>query len=557
MAQKKQKIILILILVGFMALVCAGDFALAQRDLEVIDYPDVPGAAAPGRDTTLPQYIKYLFNFGIALGGILVFLVFVSAGIRWSTSAGDPTKIAQAKSRMLAGIIGLALLLFCYLIITAINPNLKTFQDVKEMPQSVGIYITGDVTDNEGNIYQEERCYQGSIPGFTNFTPTSIKFISNEEELLAIFVYSQEEYKGTSTRIENKGKGTGDNISGESIDFLWNKPGTYLYEKTNFEIHNRQPKFCTGLYQDLSKDNWDNKTQSLKFNNIPGAGLNFGAVLFSENDFEGSKCGYAFEKDVADLSLGSNNYLWPIEKDNLSSMIVLNTSKTGGTVTFYDSINCQGREKTYTTSDVLAINDLTKDNCSFGDCLFGRLNADDIEKELHRNIMSMRIEGDMYALLKSQEGEEYVPPPWDEEKIEFPPGIPVSECTTRVLAALANGTEFDIVRPTKKDLRSRFPETRGGWHGETPTNFSCDEVCANRGQDCLGIGLYNVEKTFCRYIIHNIGSNCQLSANLEWGECGMGFRYGSGFCEESSPVWASWGYADTGCYCVNKGILEK
>ena len=552
---RKQKLILIaLIFAGVAGLFCVGDFALADNGLEVSGYPAVPGdAPEPGKDTTLPQYLKYLFNFGIAIGGILVFLMFIFAGILWSTSHGNPTAIGKAKSKMFGAMAGLALLLLSYVIVVALNPELKIFKEVEDMLPTTGAYIIGTLTGDAGDE-QDKRLYQGDIPSFReNFAPETIEFISDKDELYSIFAYDEKNYQGDAKEIINEGKGSTNDISGKkSIAFFWNKPGVYIYEDTDHQ-GKRPPKYCFGPINDLDSDQWDNRAQSIRFNNIYGN--TYGAVLFTDNDFEARECSYAYENDVMDLSSGSDTYIHPIGVDTLSSLQVFRIpDAVEGKVTVYDSIDCMGRKKEYTPTEVMVFDDLTKDGCSIGDCLFDKINENDPEKELHRNIKSIKIEGDFYVLLGAKPGDPPPPPP-PAPPVPPKPENPHEACLQRVAKARKDGIKIDIVRPTSKDLKSRFPETRSGWRGPTPTNFACNEVCAARGQDCLSIGLFNIEVTACKYIIHNHGMDCQISENLEWGECEMGFRYGSGFCQENSPVVASWGYCDTGCYCVEKGYL--
>jgi hypothetical protein len=132
MSQKQKTILIILGLVCASAaiLFCANNFAIADRDLE-IDYPTAPSDSSDDpvitpstTKTTLPEYIKYLFNFLIGIGGILAFAVFVYGGVMWTFSAGNPGIIGPAKKKMMNGGMGLALLLCSYLIIYTINPDL-------------------------------------------------------------------------------------------------------------------------------------------------------------------------------------------------------------------------------------------------------------------------------------------------------------------------------------------------------------------------------------------------------------------------------------------------
>ena len=159
---QKRKIILIIlgiVCIGGTALFCANDFAFADRDLE-LDYPTAP--SDPSGDpvvtpdttkTTLPEYIKYLFNFLIGIGGILAFAIFLYGGVMWLLSAGNPGIIGAAKKKMLNGIMGLGLLLCSYLIIYAINPDLTVMRLGLDWISDHGPEITPSELDPK--LYQE------------------------------------------------------------------------------------------------------------------------------------------------------------------------------------------------------------------------------------------------------------------------------------------------------------------------------------------------------------------------------------------------------------------
>ena len=78
--------------------------------------------------TSLPDYVKYIFNFAIIIAGAVAFGVTVLGGIRWLTSAGDPSKLRDAKDQIFAAFLGLIILLSSYLILTTINPQLVLFE---------------------------------------------------------------------------------------------------------------------------------------------------------------------------------------------------------------------------------------------------------------------------------------------------------------------------------------------------------------------------------------------------------------------------------------------
>lgn len=89
-----------------------------------IQYPPVPGAPTPTATTTFSEYVKWIFNFSIIIGGILVFLMFVLSGIDYLISGLFPERRILAKERATRSFFGLLILLSVYLILYTINPQL-------------------------------------------------------------------------------------------------------------------------------------------------------------------------------------------------------------------------------------------------------------------------------------------------------------------------------------------------------------------------------------------------------------------------------------------------
>lgn len=89
-----------------------------------IQYPPAPGAPTPTATTTFSEYVKWIFNFSIIIGGILVFLMFVLSGIDYLISGLFPERKIIAKERAIRSFFGLLILLSVYLILYTINPQL-------------------------------------------------------------------------------------------------------------------------------------------------------------------------------------------------------------------------------------------------------------------------------------------------------------------------------------------------------------------------------------------------------------------------------------------------
>ena len=74
--------------------------------------------ASPG------QFIADFYQYALVIGGILAFGVIVYGGIRYMTSAGNPSGQGDAKEWVQAAIMGILLLAGAYFILKVINPNL-------------------------------------------------------------------------------------------------------------------------------------------------------------------------------------------------------------------------------------------------------------------------------------------------------------------------------------------------------------------------------------------------------------------------------------------------
>lgn len=316
-----QKILLICLLV---LVIFSGSFVFAQRDLEI----DYPGFVVPtsGRNV-LPAFIIWLFNFSISIAGLIAFGSLIYGGLRYVTSVGSPSALDEAKSQILAGILGLVILLSSYLILTAINPQLVILKiDRNALGRGVALYP-------ENNCQGEPLSYGVSISDLTNFEVKSIKLLSSGLSL-DVYTHENKNYEGREEKVD------GDNPSETcigslsfrplSISFIWEPPGVYLYENTDFTV----PPSAK-IYQGSASSfgNFDNKAHSIKFKGAEN-GINFGAVLHEyPNSAGGGQCSLFLEESA---NLGDE-----IIGINASSITVFNPISGFGTggVTFYQNKN--------------------------------------------------------------------------------------------------------------------------------------------------------------------------------------------------------------------------
>lgn len=88
------------------------------------DWPKSPMNTSMDADPTLAEGVKYVYEWGIGLGGIAVFIVLVMAGFQYITSVGDPTKMKEAFKRIEEAVVGLLILLSSYAILNLVGLNL-------------------------------------------------------------------------------------------------------------------------------------------------------------------------------------------------------------------------------------------------------------------------------------------------------------------------------------------------------------------------------------------------------------------------------------------------
>lgn len=131
-----------------------------------VDHPKIPSGdnSSITSRTTVPEYLKYVFDFGIFISFIAVIISLAVAGIYYFISPAIPSALEKAKDRIFGSFAGMLILLLLYLIITTINPALSFFRseplksdplEIITKPLKPGIYL-----------YKTDNCFlpQGLEP---------------------------------------------------------------------------------------------------------------------------------------------------------------------------------------------------------------------------------------------------------------------------------------------------------------------------------------------------------------------------------------------------------
>lgn len=171
------------------------------------------GGAYTLRDDTGPigEYIKAIYNYGVAGVGILAAIMLMLGGIIWLTSAGSSSKVEQAKSIITSSIVGLGLVLTSYLLLKTINPDLVIMKTRKVEAIKERVYmdccVEGSATNgNAGPIRIEaEVNKEGQAISIIDITKGGAVVVKKGEEISCrIFDENAIECGGTIDPNANK-----------------------------------------------------------------------------------------------------------------------------------------------------------------------------------------------------------------------------------------------------------------------------------------------------------------------------------------------------------------
>ncbi|MCX6722081.1 MAG: hypothetical protein NTY04_02740 [Candidatus Staskawiczbacteria bacterium] len=147
--------LLVFLCFGCLCIFTSNAFA---ADLEV-NYPSISGQTL-NASTTLPDYVKYLFNGGMFVGFFSALISLIAAGVMYLLSPIRPELITSAKDRISGAISGALLLALIYLIIVTINPQLSFLNLYKPAPvqntstakKTSGVYFYAKTGCSDKNV---------------------------------------------------------------------------------------------------------------------------------------------------------------------------------------------------------------------------------------------------------------------------------------------------------------------------------------------------------------------------------------------------------------------
>ncbi len=173
--QKKYKNLFLALVTAVLFLQLA-PFALALE----LNYPalNFPGAPSITNATSLIQYVQYFFMFVILVTGIIavVTIVIDGAKILLYSAGGNTDAIGEARKNIFGSVLGIILLLFSFVILRTINPELVILRDASIPEETSGMFYTF-IFRAEGNYACSRQTgvapnivseYLGSITGATD-----------------------------------------------------------------------------------------------------------------------------------------------------------------------------------------------------------------------------------------------------------------------------------------------------------------------------------------------------------------------------------------------------
>ena len=244
---KHKKLIFIIIFTILIAL--PESYIFSQGDNLEIKYPVIPGEPTPPTVISmgLPNYIKYIFNFSIAIIGIIIFGVLIYSGFQYIISTGSPEKLGSAKKGITSALIGIVVLFSAALLFNTINPELTKLEtpdlSIIEPVITPGIYLCNYKIDNIANIisrYTDENATENELIEVAREFKTKIRNGSNicfrvafsgnlsftfDSNIHDGFAIPRKEYISVPANEENP--------TGVSIEWKYDY-GIIFHEKDNF-----------------------------------------------------------------------------------------------------------------------------------------------------------------------------------------------------------------------------------------------------------------------------------------------------------------------------------
>lgn len=249
-----------------------------------VKYPEISGQSIEGINTSLPDYIKYLFNAGMLIGFSAVLISLAIAGAMYALSAVSASLKANAKDRISGAMSGLLILTLLYLIVTTINPQLGLF-NINKLPASQQIEIVEK--KDPGIYFYKSSCSDNAVqPVMANIPDlgtmfgnkiNNIKIQQDTENKIAYMsiLYDKANFWGKCNFITSAKscQSTGFPASSASVYSFNDNPaddGVYFYRKSYFNSKGGYLKVSNSEIKNAGSDDlYIGDLSQLKFIGMP------------------------------------------------------------------------------------------------------------------------------------------------------------------------------------------------------------------------------------------------------------------------------------------------
>ncbi|MDD5710984.1 MAG: pilin [Candidatus Colwellbacteria bacterium] len=131
----------------------------------------------------LSQKIQNLYTWAVSLAGLVALGLIIFGGVLYAASAGNPSRITEAKTWITHALLGLFMLLGAYLVLGFINPDLTKLDEIflaqNVNPQSQGMEWGGGGPSDEC-IGKGQKALQESIQATRNNVDCDGRYSSEE-----------------------------------------------------------------------------------------------------------------------------------------------------------------------------------------------------------------------------------------------------------------------------------------------------------------------------------------------------------------------------------------
>jgi hypothetical protein len=189
-----------------------------------------------------------MYNFALGAGAVLAFVMIIAAGISIVQSQGNPSKVNEAKQKIINCLIGLTVLLTSYILLTTINPGIITIQNINlgNSGITVPVVTPGTTLKNIAN-YQFYEIPIGTI------TEGILAGTSSASNALPCYEYEHRIYDSNGNVIVgNTIDKNNDGVINEK-DVLLNKDNFYCMKLLDDAIKQKMEVHLPSLLSDGSK----------------------------------------------------------------------------------------------------------------------------------------------------------------------------------------------------------------------------------------------------------------------------------------------------------------